>query len=169
MRIGISRLVPVIGLVVVTTGRLASQDRPANPASAPVTVTGCVQRLDESGSLGTTIPERTPTPDQAGVPANPGEPGSGFILTDATPPPATGKGQSRTTRSSARVRYLLDGEETELERYQGQRVRARGTLPSPSTKPAETAPVGTSGSTQVQSNIIRLKVTSIARVAGGCK
>ena len=131
-------------------------------------MTGCVQRVDESGTLGTTIPERTSTPEQAGVRANPGEPGPGFMLTDATPPPA-GKGETRSTRSNLRVRYVLVGHESELEKYEGQRVRAHGTLPAPSTKPAETTPVGTSGSTRLQSNTARLNVTFIEPVARTCK
>jgi hypothetical protein len=164
-----SYLPVIIAMVSLATGRLVAQDRTSGAGSASITVTGCVQRVDESGTLGTTIPERTPTPEQAGVRANLGEPGSGFMLTDATPPPPTGKGTARSTRSSLPVRYVLIGHETELEKYQGQRVRAHGTLPAPSTKPAESTPVGTSGSTQLQSNTARLKVTFIEPVARDCK
>jgi hypothetical protein len=160
------RLALVIAAGICTCGPLASQDRPPDARAAAITVTGCVQRLDESGSLGTTIPDRTPTPEQAGVRANLGEPGSGFMLTDATPPEETSQTDAQ---NRPRVRYVLIGDEAELEQYEGQRVRARGTLPPPSTKPAESAPIGTSGSTQLQSNTARLKVTSIERVAGSCK
>jgi hypothetical protein len=170
LRIEIFGLALVIAGVMSTSGSLAPQDPPAGPASAQVTVTGCVQRVDESGSLDTTIPERTPTPEQAGVRANLGEPGPGFMLTDATPPAATGKGDARSGRANEpRVRYVLIGDENELAMYQGQRVRAQGTLPPASTKPAETASVGTSGSSEVQSNTARLRVTSIERVSGNCK
>jgi hypothetical protein len=126
--------------------------------------------MDESGSLGTSIPERTPTPEQAGVRANLGEPGSGFMLTDATRPAATSRGDARRRRANgSRVRYVLIGNENEFAKFQGQRVRAQGTLPPASTKPAETTPVGTSGSSNFQSNIARLRVTSLERVAGSCK
>jgi hypothetical protein len=165
----LSGLAVCIAGVISASGSAASQEPPAGPASGKVTVTGCVQRIDESGSLDTTIPERTPTPEQAGVRANLGEPGSGFMLTDATPPPGS-KGEGRGERTTGpRVRYVLIGDENELAKYQGQRVRAQGTLPAAPTKPAETAPVGTSGSREFQSNTARLKVTSIERVAGDCK
>ncbi len=158
----------IITIVTLATGSVAAQDRPSGAGSASITVTGCVQRVDESGTLGTT-PERTSTPEQAGVRATLGEPGPGFMLTDATPPPPAGKGGTRSTRSNTPVRYLLIGHEAELEKYRGQRVRAHGTLPAPSTKPAESAPVGTSGSSQVQSNTVPFKVTFIEPVARDCK
>ena len=144
----------------------ATQQRADAPSSNTVTITGCVQRMDESGSLGTTIPERTPPPEQAGVAANSGEPGNAFMLVDAVPPDA-----GKTSRSTAppHLRYVLVGDAAELAKYQGQRVRAHGTLAATPTKPAETAPVGTSGSVQFQSNAARLKVTSIERIAATCK
>jgi hypothetical protein len=157
----------IIAIGTLATGSVVAQDRPSRAGSASITVTGCVQRVDESGTLGT-IPERTSTPEPAGGRATLGEPGPGFMLTDATPPPA-GKGGTRSTRSNMPVRYVLIGHEAELEKYQGQRVRAHGTLPAPSTKPAESAPVGTSGSSQVQSNTVPFKVTFIEPVAGDCK
>ena len=73
----------VVALAIVTCALLEAQERSAATPSGVVTVIGCVQRIDESGSLGKTIPERTPTPEQAGVAANRGEPGPGFMLTDA--------------------------------------------------------------------------------------
>jgi hypothetical protein len=161
-------LVSFIGASIVACTRLEAQDRPAVTLSGMVTIIGCVQRIDESGSLGTTIPERTPTPEQAGVAANRGEPGAGFMLADATsaknPKPPRGAGTN-----TAAVRYILLGDESELAKYQGQRVRAQGTLAAAPTKPAETAPVGTSGSAQLQTNTARLRVNSIERVASDCK
>jgi hypothetical protein len=164
------RIVRVVSVVTAAAAGLAAQDRAGAGAagSNSITVTGCVQRVDESGTLGTTIPERTATPEQAGVRANLGEPGPGFMLTDATPPPA-GKGEAGSGRSNPRVRYVLVGDESDLEKYEGQRVRVHGTLPAPSTKPAETAPVGTSGSTELQSNTARLNVAFIESVARDCK
>jgi hypothetical protein len=168
LRLEACGLALVIAGTMSTSGSFASQDPAAGHASTRIMVTGCVQRIDESGSLDTTIPERTPTPEQAGVRANLGEPGSGFMLTDATPPPG-GTGDARGGRTNGpRVRYVLIGDENEFAKYQGQRVRAQGTLPVAPTKPAETAPVGTSGSREFQSNTARLKVTSVERVAGDC-
>jgi hypothetical protein len=158
----------IVTFAFATTAAVPAQDRPDTAPSGTVTVTGCVQRIDDSGSLGTTIPERTPTPEQAGVVANRGEPGPGFMLTDATA--ATDKGAARGNASSLpRVRYILVGDEADLATYLGQRVRAQGTLAALPTKPAETGPVGTSGSTELQSNTRRLKVVSVERVAADCK
>jgi hypothetical protein len=169
IRIGV-----LLAMVATATVTFSAQD-PSTPApSATVSVVGCVQRIDESGSLDTTIPERTASPEQAGVRANSGEPAPGFMLTDATPAamhktPSTRKDSPASARDVPRVRYVMIGEEKELAKYLGQRVRVQGTLPPPPTKPAETAPVGTSGAAQIQSNTARLKVTSIERVAPDCK
>ena len=156
----------VMTCFVAVSASSAARQRADAPSSGMVTITGCVQGMDESGSLGTTIPERTPPPEQAGVAANSGEPGNAFMLVDAVPPDAR-----KTSRSTAppHLRYVLVGDAAELAKYQGQRVRAHGTLAATPTKPAETAPVGTSGSVQFQSNAARLKVTSIERIAATCK
>jgi hypothetical protein len=159
--------IAVVSTFAVAAGASsAAQQRPSAAQPSTVTITGCVQRMDESGSLGTTIPERTPTPEQAGVAANAGEPGYGFMLTDAQPATATRNARGTTGQ---RLRYVLIGDAAELAKYQGQRVRAQGVIAAVPTKPAESAPIGTSGSVQFQSNTARLKVTSIERVAASCK
>ena len=158
----------IVTFALATNAAVPAQDRPDAAPSGTVTVTGCVQRVDDSGSPGTTIPERTPTPEQAGAVANRGEPGTGFILTDATTA-NDNKGARGSASSAPPARYILIADDAELATYQGQRVRAQGTLTALPTKPAETAPVGTSGSTQLQSNTPRLKVASIERVAADCK
>jgi hypothetical protein len=164
----------LVAIAATATTTLAGQDPSTAEPSGTVTVVGCVQRIDESGSLDTTIPERTPTPEQVGVAANSGEPAAGFMLTDATPAsthktPSERKDSPAATRDLPRVRYVMIGKEEELARYLGQRVRVQGTLPAAPTKPAETTPVGTSGSTQIQSNTARLKVAAIERMAPDCK
>jgi hypothetical protein len=155
----------IVTFAIATNAALAAQDRPDAAPSGSVTVTGCLQRIDDSGSLGTPLP---PTPEQAGAVAIRGEPGTGFILTDAATPNDT-KGARGSASGAPRVRYILIADEGDLATYEGQRVRAQGTLTALPTKPAETAPVGTSGSTELQSYTPRLKVTSIERVAADCK
>ena|SRR5206468_7258986 len=155
-----------VTFALATNAAVPAQDRPDAAPSGTITVTGCVQRVDDSGSLGTTIPERTQ--EQAGAVASRGEPGTGFILTDATTA-NDNKGARGSASSAPPARYILIADDAELATYQGQRVRAQGTLTALPTKPAETAPVGTSGSTQLQSNPPRLKVASIERVAADCK
>ena len=160
------QIAAVMAFAVAAGPPVAAQQRSNDPAASAVTITGCVQRMDESGSLGTTIPERTPAPEQAGAAANSGEPGYGFLLVDAAPSSAN---TSARGTAPPPMRYVLIGDAAELAKYQGQRVRAQGTLAAVPTKPAESAPVGTSGSVQFQSNAARLKVTSIERVAATCK
>jgi hypothetical protein len=164
----------LVAIAAMATMTYAAQDPSPAGSSATVTVVGCVQRIDESGSLDTTIPERTPSPEQTGVGANSGEPASGFMLTDATPAsthktPSQRKDSPASTRELPRVRYVIIGTEAELTKYLGQRVRVQGTPAAAPTKPAETTPVGTSGSAQIRSNTPRLKVKSIERMAADCK
>ena len=66
------QIAAVIACAIATGAMPAAQERPNAGPSRTVTLTGCVQRIDESGSLDTTIPERTPTPEQAGTAANSG-------------------------------------------------------------------------------------------------
>jgi hypothetical protein len=62
---------------------LSAQERAVDTNSSTMMVVGCVQRTEHSGTLGTTIPERTASPENAGILANSGEPAPGFVLADA--------------------------------------------------------------------------------------
>ena len=143
-------------------GRATDANSSANSSTA--TIVGCVQRVDQSGTLGTTIPERAATPESAGVLANLGEPGPGFLLSDAALESAAGVKIS--IKADLPKRYVLVGGENDLAKHEGQRVRVTGTI-VPLTKPAD-QPIGTSGSNQIKSETRRLKVTSIEKIAADC-
>jgi hypothetical protein len=159
-------------LLVATVGgaSIAAAQREPDTAGSTTTVVGCVQRTDQPGTLGTTIPERTATPEPSGIAANLGEPGPGFILINAMP--ATTAGASKepsgeSSRAAAPKRFILFGSEGELGRHEGHRVQVSGTI-EPSTKPAESGAIATSGSNQLTTGTDRLKVTSIEMIAGDC-
>ena len=143
---------------------LVAQERPTDSNTSTATVVGCVQRVDQSGTLSTTIPERAATPESAGVLANLGEPGPGFLLADAALESAAGV--KIGIKADLPKRYVLMGGENDLAKHEGRRVRITGTV-APSTKPAD-QPVGTSGSNQIKSETRRLKVASIEAVPGDC-
>src|SRR5206468_7756727 len=86
-----------VTFALATNAAVPAQDRPDAAPSGTITVTGCAQRVDDSGSLGTTIPERTQ--EQAGAVPSRGEPGTGFNLTDATT--ANDNKRARGSASSA--------------------------------------------------------------------
>jgi hypothetical protein len=157
------------GLFVATTVlcsvAVVAQDRPVE-ANDPSTmmVVGCVQRTEQSGTLGTTIPERAASPENAGTLANSGEPANGFILADAAADFSAGMKAGAPT--DLPKRYVLLGDEFDLAKHEGKRVRVNGKI-VPSTKPAD-KPVATGGSDQVRSETPRLKVTSVQVIAGSC-
>jgi len=157
------------GLFVATTvlGSIAAaaQDRPVEPTDpSMMMVAGCVQRTEQSGTLGTTIPERTASPENAGTLANSGEPANGFILADAAADFSAGMKAGAPT--DLPKRYVLIGDELDLAKHEGKRVRINGKV-VPSTKPTEKA-VATTGSDQIRSETPRLKVTSVEVIAGSC-
>ena len=156
------------GLFLLTTfvcsAGLVAQDRATDANSSTATITGCVQRVDQSGTLGTTIPERAATPQSAAVLANLGEPGPGFLLGDAALESAAGV--KIGIKADLPKRYVLVGGENAIAKHEGQRVRVTGTV-VPLTKPAD-QPVGTSGSNEIKSETRRLKVSSIETVPGDC-
>src|SRR4051812_1388545 len=64
---------------------LIGQTTQTPPSSSTVSVVGCLQRNDNSGTLDATIPEETATPETAPALANSNEPAPGFQLAAATP------------------------------------------------------------------------------------
>jgi hypothetical protein len=140
-----------------------AQEASVDPNNA-LMVVGCVQRTEQPGTLGTTIPGRTATPENIGVLANSGEPAQGFILTDAAADFSSGLKPG--VRTDLPKRYVLVGDDNDFARLEGQRVRVSGKIVPP-TKPAEAA-VGTSGSEQIKSATERLKVNAVEVIAGKC-
>lgn len=151
-----NRSVAGILLIVATVcgASIAAAQRATDTPGSTTTVAGCIQRTDQPGTLGATIPDRNAAPESVGTAGNLGEAGPGFVLIEA-PSATTGK------------RFILFGSEGELATHEGHRVQVSGTL-EPSTKPAESGATGTSGSNQVKSTTERLKVTSVEMIAGDC-
>jgi len=153
-----------VATIVACPVAIAAQDRSIDSDSSTMMVVGCVQRTEQSGTLGTTIPERTASPENAGTLANSGEPANGFVLADAALDFSAGMKQGAMT--DLPKRYVLVGDEADLAKHEGHRVRVNGTI-VPSTKPAE-KPVGTNGSDLLRSETKRLKVTSVEVIEGSC-
>ena len=151
-----NRSVAGIFLIVATVcgASIAAAQRATDTPGSTTTVVGCIQRTDQPGTLGATIPERNAAPEPVGTAGNLGEPGPGFVLIEAS---------SATTPK----RFILFGSEGELAKHEGHRVQVGGML-EPSTKPAESEATATSGANQVKPGTGRLKVTSVEMIAGDC-
>src|SRR5262245_59007678 len=154
----------ILVVVALMCSTAVAQDRPTDADSATMMVTGCVQRTEQPGTLGTTIPGRAATPENVGVLANAGEPAQGFILADAAIDFSSGLKPG--VRTDLPKRYVLVGDDNDFARLEGQRVRVTGRIVPP-TKPAE-APVATTGSDQIKSATERLKVSAVEVIAGKC-
>jgi hypothetical protein len=166
-----TRLMVVGTFVVLATiygASFAAEQRETDTPGPTITVVGCIQRTAQPDTLGITIQERTTPPETTGISANPGEPGPGFILTDATPKaPGTSTEPSAASSTDAPRRFVLFGNEGDLGKHEGQRVQVSGTIERP-TKPPESGAVGTSGSSQLKSGAERLKVAAIEMIGGAC-
>jgi hypothetical protein len=156
-------LFTVTGVALMWSTALAQEPR-VDTDNSTVMFVGCVQRTEQPGTLGTTIPGRTATPENIGVLANSGEPAPGFILADAAADFSSGLKPG--ARTDLPKRYVLVGADNDLAKLEGQRVRVSGKI-VPSTKPEE-QPVGTVGSEQVKSETQRLKVSAVEVIAGKC-
>ena len=62
-----AQIAAVMTLAIGARAMLAAGQGSHATPTRTVTITGCVQRMDESGKLGTTIPEHTATPEQRTV------------------------------------------------------------------------------------------------------
>jgi hypothetical protein len=153
----------LFALSLISSTALA-QEPPANTDNSTLMVVGCVQRTEQPGTLGTTIPGRTATPENVGVLANSGEPAQGFILADAAADFSSGLKPG--VRTDLPKRFVLVGDDNDLAKLEGQRVRVTGRI-VPSTKPADSV-VGTTGSEQIKSETQRLKVSAVEAIAGKC-
>src|SRR5262245_17075215 len=154
----------ILVVVALMCSTAVAQDRPTDADSATMMVTGCVQRTEQPGTLGATIPGRTATPENVGSLANAGEPAQGFILAGAATDFSSGLKPG--VRADLPKRYILVGGDNDLAKLEGQRVRVTGKIVR-STKPEDT-PVGTSGSTAIKSDTQRLKVSAVEVIEGKC-
>jgi len=137
----------------------AQSDKP----TGPVSVTGCLQRNDNSGTLDSTIPESTATPETAPVLANSGEPAPGFQLAGATPLPGSPKSAPLTV-------YVLNGSEAQLSKHLGHRIEVTGTVIPNVARNARVQTPGPAqqGSKQLKGDVTRIKVTNVKMLGASC-
>jgi hypothetical protein len=173
----------------------------SNPSSAQagaITVTGCLQKSDQPGAVGTTgttgsqagsfmLTNATRSMSGAGATSGAGTTaGAGATAGAGTTPGATagggataGAGATGATPGASAMgsgsSYILEGG-TNLAQHAGHRVEVTGTL-SPGAKPAgttgaagagATAATGTAGSASA-AGAQRLQVTSVRMVSADCK
>ena len=149
---------------VLSCAVAAQRDRGASTAN-PRTVVGCLQRIEQSGTLGTTASGTATRPEEAGKLANSQEPAPGYMLADAT------DATSSVAKDVKPTTYVLVGDAAKLDRHVGERVRVQGTL----TLEGRGADTGvpevagtTGGSHDVKSRVKRLRVAAIETVAQKC-
>ena len=151
----------IVCLVGIVAASVSGQSNTA-AANGSVAVVGCLQRNDNSGTLGTTIPESAATPETAPTRANSGEPAPGFQLAAATP-------LQPSRNPTALTVYVLNGSEAQLSAHLGQRVRITGTVvPNVGSSGQADRVAGTTGREQLKGDIMRIKVTAIQTVAASC-
>src|SRR5438094_4636810 len=132
----------------------------------PVTVTGCLQKGDQSSSSATTGTTGSASSAQ-------------FILANAKPSSGsstagtTGTAPGGATTESSRMggnKYQLEGSATELEKHVGHQIEVTGTIDrNASGSTAGGAAAGAAGSASSRSGANpSLKVTSVKMVSSTC-
>jgi hypothetical protein len=135
------------------------------PPTETVSVSGCVERAQRDGSLSLTAAGTTATPNTAATEGNSGVMVDAFRLTNATPI-IMGAGRrapssARSTESSTRTAYALQGSGQELAAHVGHRVQIIGSL-LPSIADSQTEP-----STPAE-GIRRVQVATIKFIDKNC-
>lgn len=138
----------------------ASQSSYANPNAKTITVTGCVERAEQSptGTSGTT---------GAASSMGMGEPK--FVLTNVEPSASGTAGTSGTSETpSIASKYRLDADDAKLEDHVGHKVEITGTVtPPPSAGESSEAPPSSS-SNAASAKAPKLKVDSVKMIASSC-
>jgi hypothetical protein len=119
-------------VAIVASISLSAQTPPTETSS--IAVTGCVAETQRDGSLGTKATGPQATPETAANEANNPSPTNRYQLLDAAT--ITGEKPAETaTAGSAdkpdRTTFALRGQEQELAKHVGHRVRIAGTLEPP--------------------------------------
>ena len=158
--------------VVLGTALLSAQ---APQEGVKVTVAGCLQRAQRTGSVGGTVVGTSASPNTAPIEANSGAMVDAFLLTEATPvvagapqapgstAGATGNTATGTSGKTEITTFGLSGREAGLERHQGARLEVTGTV-----VPAVTSGRGT-GDTATAAGAKRIQVESFKILAEKCQ
>jgi hypothetical protein len=169
----------------------SSQQTGANRSSAnTITVTGCLQRGDQAGAVGTTGTAGTPTATPSRSQSEAGNSAS-FILTNAksgsssdtnrpaagstagAPPSTAGTTGSATAHPSATAgaKYILEpgSSQSELTSNVGKRVEVTGTLDTMSSSSPASA-TGAAGATSSASSSAseKIRVSSVRVIGSDC-
>jgi hypothetical protein len=144
-------------------------------AGEKVTVAGCLQRAQRTGSVGGTVVGTSASPNTADDEANSSAMVDAFLLTEAAPsasvtdqgstaaatqPQATTAGTSGRTELTT---YGLKGREAELERHQGARLEVIGTVMPPASSGRGTGGAATAAGAK------RIAVESFKVLAESCQ
>jgi len=160
--------------VVLGTALLSAQ---APQEGVKVTVAGCLQRAQRTGSVGGTVVGTSASPNTAPIEANSGALVDAFLLTEATPVVAgapqapaagstagtTGNTATGTSGKTEITTFGLSGREDELERHQDARLQVTGTV-----MPAASSGRGT-GDAATASGAKRIQVESFKILAEKCQ
>jgi hypothetical protein len=132
--------------------------RGQTPADATVTVSGCVEQAQRTGSLADDTGTGTAaSPSTAPVEANTAELVNAYLLTNATPA-GSAASEGRTQPTS----YTLQGREQELAKHKGHQVEVRGRIMPPR------APSGPAASKATATGIQRIAVDGVKMVSAKC-
>jgi hypothetical protein len=145
----------VLAVTILLTSANASAQVAGTGTSSKISVEGCVERAQRTGSVAGTGVGTSAPPNVADREANSSEILDVFMLTDAQPVAADRS--SGTQRTS----YALTGHEKEFGGHTGHRVQVVGTLAPPVSSGASTGSVAAAG-------IRRIQVESIKMIAASC-
>ncbi len=137
----------------------AAQDTRAAGSTAPIVVTGCINRQMQTGSLASNAGVPPATPSTAPVLANSSEPTNSFVLNGVPPPDADKPGAEGAKAPAPPTSYALDGKPEQFEPHNGHHVEITGTISG--EDPAQ-------GSPETKSNVKHLRVSAIRMLSATC-
>ena len=149
-------------LVLAATASLAAQTSSSSSTQSStdkITVTGCIQRADQSAT-GTT-----------GTSGTTGDANTKFLLTNVTSGTgagsSTGTSGSATASSSTANTYRLDTDDSKVSPHVGHKVTIAGTVePASGSSASTSATSATSASSSA--NARKLKVDTVTMVSSTC-
>jgi hypothetical protein len=128
-----------------------------------VTVAGCLQRAQRTGSVGGTVVGTSASPNTAADEANSSALVDAYLLSQATPV-VGGAPQATGTSGTAQITtFGLSGREAELERHLGARLQVTGKVVPPATSGRG------AGGAATATGVKRIEVESFKILAEKCE